>query len=335
MSAVIGVPLRERARRRFVRLRERALQMAERRLPALTRLKQAERLPIGIDRRRIYVLPTGFGVFFAGLLAAMTLGALNYNNNPALILCFLLGSAMHTSLLRAYLTLRGVRLEQVGADPVHVGQLHTLRLMFGASEARLRPGLRLRQEVSRTGFTLPKDERRTIELLRTPTRRGLHPFGRIELSTLHPLGMFVAWTWLHPDAEVLVYPTLEAHPPPLPGRGERGQPRRRRGLDEEPHSLRDYRGGDPMRLIAWKRTAQIGRLMVREYESPAGADVLLDWRDLSGVEHELRIQRLARWVIDAEKQGLRTTLALPSVRIGPARGPAHVHTCLHALAVLP
>jgi uncharacterized protein (DUF58 family) len=335
MSVAIVDAWRQRAQRGVSRLRERVLQLAERRLPALTRLKQAERLPIGIDRRRIYVLPTGFGVFFAGLLAAMTLGALNYNNNPALILCFLLGSAMHTSLLRAYLTLRGVRLEQVGAEPVHAGQAQTLRLMFGASEARHRPGLQLAQGKTETSFSLPKDERRTVELSRASTARGLHPIGRVRLSTRHPLGLFVAWSWLHPQADVLVYPALEAQSSPLPGRGERGQPRRRRGLDEEPHSLRDYRGGDPVRLIAWKRTAQTGRLMVREYESPAGADVLLDWRDLAGVEHELRIRRFARWIVDAEKEGLRSTLVLPSLRVGPGRGPAHVHACLQALAVLP
>lgn len=335
VGAALGESWRMRTARGITRLRERALQVAERRLPALTRLKQPEPLPIGIDRRRIYVLPTGFGLFFAGLLAAMTLGALNYNNNPALILCFLLGSAMHTSLLRAYLTLRGLRLEQVGAEPVHAGQDQTLRLMFGASEARHRIGLRLRQGAARRGFSLSKDERSTVELTRATQRRGLHPVGRIEIATRHPLGLFVAWSWLHPQTQVLVYPALEARPPPLPGRGDRGQPRRRRGLDEEPHSLRDYRGGDPLRLIAWKRTAQTGRLMVREYESPAGADVLLDWRELAGVEPELRVRRLARWVVDAEKEGLRSTLALPSERIGPGRGPAHVHACLQALAVMP
>ena len=49
-------------------IRTRALALAERRLPALTRLRQAERLPIRLDRRRIYVLPTGFGLMFALLM---------------------------------------------------------------------------------------------------------------------------------------------------------------------------------------------------------------------------------------------------------------------------
>jgi len=327
--------LAAQVRLRFARWRERALQIAERRLPALTRLKQPEALPITIDRRRIYVLPTRYGFFFGSLLAAMTLGALNYNNNPALMLCFLLGSAAHTSLLRAYLTLRGLRLEQIGADPVHAGETQHLRLLFGASEARRREGIVIAHAATRVGFTLDGESRSEARVTRSAAQRGLHPLGRIEISTRNPLGLFVAWSWLNPQASVLVYPALEAQAPPLPGRGERGQPRRRRGLDEEPHSLRDYRGGDPLRLVAWKRSAQTGRLMVREYESPAGADVLLDWRELGSLAPEARIRRLARWVMDAEREGLRSTLVLPLTRIGPGDGAAHLHACLRELALLP
>lgn len=315
--------------------RERALQVAERRLPALTRLKRPEPLPITIDRRRIYVLPTRYGLFFGALLAVMTLGALNYNNNPALILCFLLASVAHTSLLQAYLNLRGLRLEQVGADPVYAGDPQRLRLLFGAAEARARRGLVVRQPGTARAFELDGEGHAEVRLDRATTRRGLHPVGRIELSTRHPLGLFVAWSWLNPDIQVLVHPALESDAPPLPGRGDRGQPRRRRGLDEEPHSLRDYRGGDPMRLVAWKRSAQAGRLMVREYESPAGADVVLDWRELAALEPELRVRRLARWVVEAEREGMRSTLVLPSGHLGPGSGNAHVQACLRDLALLP
>lgn len=315
--------------------RERALRIAEQRLPALTRLKRPESLPVTIDRRRIYVLPTRYGLFFGALLGVMILGALNYNNNPALILCFLLASAAHTSLLHAYLTLRGIRLDQVGADPVHAGQVQSLRLLFGATESRQRRGLVVRDQQARVGFALTGSTRQEVRITRVAPRRGLHPVGRLELSTRYPLGLFVAWTWLHPQVNVLVHPSLENDAPPLPGHGDRGTPRRRRGPNEEAHSLRDYRGGDPMRLVAWKRTAQTGRLMVREFESPAGADVRLDVRELSGLDPEHRIRRLARWVVEAERQGLRSTLILSGAQLGPASGSVHVQACLRALAVMP
>ena len=62
-----------------------------------------ETLPVRLDRRRIYLLSTRFGLFFGVLLLAMGLGALNYNNNPALLLMLLLAGAANTSLLAAHL----------------------------------------------------------------------------------------------------------------------------------------------------------------------------------------------------------------------------------------
>ena len=201
----------------------------------------------------------------------------------------------------------------------------------------MRRGLELRQGTLRSGFNLAGGERSEARLQRPAPKRGWQPVGKLEVSTRQPLGLFVTWSWVHPEASVQVYPAIDANAPPLPGRGDRGQPQRRRGLDEEPHSLREYRGGDPLRIVAWKRSAQAGRLMVREYESPAGADVLLDWRDreLAALEHEARIRRLARWVLDAERENVRSTLVLPNARLGPANGSAHVHACLRELALMP
>ena len=44
------------------------------RIAGLARPRTREPLPVRLDRRRIYLLPTRFGLFFAGLLATMALG---------------------------------------------------------------------------------------------------------------------------------------------------------------------------------------------------------------------------------------------------------------------
>ncbi len=113
-------------------LRIRLLAAAERRLPALTRLRRAEALPIRLDRRRIYVLPSGFGVAFALLLFVMLLGALNYGNNPALLLTCLLGATAGASLFFGFRALSGLALEQVHADEAHAGEPLSIRLRFAA-----------------------------------------------------------------------------------------------------------------------------------------------------------------------------------------------------------
>lgn len=313
-------------------LRERGVRWAEARLPALTRLKAPEPLPIVLHRRRIYVLPTGFGLFFAVLVGALLLGALNYNNNPALLVGFLVASAAHTGLLLGFLDLRGLRLVAVRGDPVHAGDSATLSLHFEA-DGRVRRGLRLQAGMQQA--RLDVQGRGTATLRLPATKRGWLRPGRLRLSTIRPHGLFTVWSWLHPEAAVLVYPALDPLPVPLPGVGGRDGQRGRREPDGEPHSLRDYRGGDPLHLVAWKRSAQAGRLLLREYETPQRGDPVLDWSALGHLEPEHRIRRLARWVLDAERLDLRSTLVIPGHRIGPARGHDHVHACLRALALLP
>ncbi len=313
---------------------EALLRAAERRLPALTRLKAAETLPVTLDRRRIYVLPTRFGLFFGGFLAVMTLGALNYNNNPALILCFLLASVAHSGLLIGFLGLRGLRLREAAAEPVHAGEPLALRLRFDAVEPRARRGLLLRQDERRAHFCVDGDRIAEAALVLPTVRRGWLPIGRIEVSVRRPFGMFVCWSWVNPDTRVLVYPALEEHPPALPIAGGDGQPRRQRGPDEEVHGLRDYTVGDPLRTIAWKRSAQLERTVVKEFESPAGRDVVLDWSEHAELPPEARIRRLASWLVLSERLGCSSELRLPDQRIGPGRGRSHLHEGLRALALL-
>ena len=96
-----------------------------------------------LDRRRIYVLPTGFGLFLAALLAVMVLGALNYNNNPALLLALVLAATALASTVQAHLQLSGLRLEAISADPVAAGNPIRLRLALARGDRRPRRALKL------------------------------------------------------------------------------------------------------------------------------------------------------------------------------------------------
>ena len=314
---------------------DRLVQLAERWLPALTHWRREESLPIIIDRHRIYVLPSSFGIACMVLMAILVMGALNYDNNPALLLGFVLTSVGHSALLLGFLALRDLRLVAVDALPVHAGESLQLRLQFEAGSSRKRLGLRL-DRGEQFAFLSMQDARRTDALIDIPTaRRGRMQVGRIKLSMRRPMGLFVIWSWLHPRHSVLVYPAIEAHGPALPHSSSAGQAQPRRSPQEELRGLRDYRIGDPLRTVAWKRSAQTGHLMVREFESPSGRDTLLDWQALSGLDDEAKIRRLTRWLIEAERQGLRSELRLPDGSIGPDSGNLHLHRCLSRLALLP
>lgn len=302
---------------------------------ALIRPRAPESVPIRLHRKRIFLLPTGYGLFLAALIAAMLMGALNYNNNPALLFGFLLAATALNSLVQAHLFLSGLRLDALHAAPVHAGQPLRLRCIFEADDARPRRALELRADGASAVFALPPGESVEVELTVPTLHRGWWSSGRMRLSTVQPLGLARAWSWLRPDLRFLVYPALEANAPPLPqGDGERPA-RRHASSGEEVHHLRDYRVGDPTRQIAWRPSARVDRLLVREYDADAGRELRLDWFALGALEHEARIRRLARWVVEAERAGARYVLILPRLMLGPAHGAEHRHACLRALALMP
>lgn len=315
-------------------LRTRVLALAERRLPALTRLRRAEALPIRLHRRRIYVLPTPFGIAMAILLFVMLLGALNYGNNAALLLTCLLGAACGASLFVGFRGMSGLALEQLRVADAFAGDPLDLQLVFRGG-ARTRPGLRLEQGSIAAVFSVPAGASARVELDPVAQRRGWWRPGRVRIWTDYPLGLFRIWSWVHPDVEFLVWPRPEAMPPPLPVAANRSAGAARRGIGEEYAGLRDYRASDAPRLIAWKASARHDSLLVRETEQAIDDDLVLDYAQLSGLDAEARIARLTAWVLAAETERCSYRLSLPSETIGPALGAPHRDTCLRALALLP
>jgi len=313
-----------------------ALRDLRTRLQALERPRAPERLPVRIGRRRIYVLPTRFGLFYALLVAAMLLGALNYNNNPALLLALLLGAAGLASLIASHLQLSGLQVDAVSAEPVQAGEPMWLRVSLSTRDGRRRRGLRGDLEGVLAWTATAEDGSAELALPVPTRRRGWLDPGRLRLSTTQPLGLARAWSRIWPRQALLVYPRAEAHPPPLPETGSDAQRSRVHPLGEEPHQLRRYRSGDAPRTIAWKHSARRDSLVVREYERAQQQDVLLDWAALHGLAHEPRISRLAAWVDQAEREGRRYRLRLPGqADTAAGRGPEHHHACLRALALLP
>jgi uncharacterized protein (DUF58 family) len=315
-------------------LRARVLAFAERRLPALTRLRRAEPLPIRLDRRRIYVLPTGFGIIFTGLLLVMLLGALNYSNNPALLLTCLLGAAAGASVFFGFRDLSGLALIQVRADESHADAPLHLHLRF-ARGAYARPSLLARRGDAEVAFALPATLEGDAILTLPDTRRGWFRPGRVRVWTSYPLGLFQLWSWLHPDVEFLVYPALESPPPPLPGGAGRHGEQVKSGASEEHSGLRDYRPSDAPRLIAWKASVRHDNLLVRDTERRSGEALTLDHATLHGLDGEARIRRLAAWVVTAEAEQRSYTLRLPQETIGPGLGAQQRSDCLRALALMP
>ena len=314
-------------------LLQRLQRQAERRLPALTRYRRREGLPIELHRRRIYIVPSAFGLAFSVLLMVMLVGALNYANNAALLLTCLLGAASAASMLVAFRSLDGLRLSHIQAGHAIAGEPMELTLTFDSR--RLRQAIRVDLDGDTAAFLLDGHDATRVKLALPTQMRGWQPLPRLRLWSSWPLGVFRAWSWLHPDQAVLVWPRAEASgPAPRAPAEDARHMRLHRG--DELAALRDYRVGDPQRHIAWKASARHDNLMVKDFEQPQSQPQWqLDWRQLGGMDNESRIARLARWVNEAQAQRGNYSLWLPGEEIASGNGPLHYARCMNALAQLP
>ena len=323
------------AARRAVVGRVRALRhAAAERVAAWSRRRHGPDLgTVTINRRRVYILPTALGMAYGGMLFAMLLAGLNYGNNLALALTFMLAAGGWVAMHQCHHNLAGLEITPAGTRAPFAGD--DAEFAFTLASRSAREDLVLRGASRAAAAVSVGAERSATAAVGVPTtRRGRVRLGRLRVESSFPLGLFTAWTWTHPDLECIVYPRPAPRdrggPPPdaEPGAAHDG---RARG-EEDFAGLRSFRRGDPPRRIAWKAWARGGELVVKEYVGAARAPILCDLAAAPGRDLEARLARLARWVVDAEESGDRYGVRLPNGEVGPGAGLAHRNRCLAQLA---
>jgi uncharacterized protein (DUF58 family) len=302
------------------------------RIPVLARGRKPETLPVTLDRRRIYIVPTRAGFGFGLVLVVMLFGALNYQNNAALLLTCLLGAALAGSMLLTWRELHDLTLRSLHAEHGFCDARLPLQLAF-ADDGRNRPGLTIAVDDLEQPCPLRSGSERARVTMPTDAR-GWTEVPRMRISSTLPFGLFRAWSWITPAQRVLVYPRILADAQPV---ARNDDPNERIAGGDEFAGLREYHAGDPIRHIAWKASARHAHLLVREFDRAApGQPLRFDWHTLSGIDRETRISRLTGWVCDAYAAAHPWVLILEDQRaIGPANDAAHYHRCLTALAELP
>jgi uncharacterized protein (DUF58 family) len=306
------------------------------RMAAWVRRRQgADTLPLTLQRRRLYILPTRAGLGFGVLLLFMLIAGLNYANSLALFLTFLLSGFALVTMHLCHRNLLGASIYSAHAPPtfaLHSGNLHvTLANSAPMPRYRIESGV---SDEPTLAADVPAQGRQHVALPVSAPKRGIVALDRLRLTTTHPFGLFRAWTWVHAPLEMLVYPRPFGSLP-MPAESGRKTGSRSQGHSgaDEWHGLRPFRDGDSPRQVDWKAYAREAPLLVKEYSAMGSELRILDFSQLGNLDTEARLEQLSRWVVDAEESGDRYGLELPGVHIAPNRGTHHRHECLAALAV--
>lgn len=289
---------------------------------------------VTLTQRRIFILPTRQGVALGFVLVLMLLGDINYSLSLGYVLTFLLAMMAVMSMLHAFRNLAHLEIRAGRTAAVFSGETARFVFHFRNPGTTDRYQLTLRDDNDNAiRFDVLARQENEVAFPLPATRRGWLQPGRLTLYTEFPLGLFHAWSYLHFDTRCLVYPKPLPDAPLPPGNAPDGTGKRSVAGDDDFAGLRIYVEGDALPRIAWKAYARGQGLQVKQFSALAGEELWLDFADTPEPDTEGKLARMARWVLDAEAQGLRYGLRLPDGELPPNSGSAQHDECLRRLAL--
>jgi uncharacterized protein (DUF58 family) len=298
-----------------------------------------------LKRRRVYIFPTLQGWLYVVMLIVMLLGAINYNNSMAYMLCFLLASLGLVCMLHTYRNLAGLILTPIKPKAVFVGQqaLFPIQLDNRLSLTRFSIKLeshdkvkifRKRKQHHIVSIGLEASKQSTSYYPIQTSKRGTLSLEHLKISTTFPLGIFTAWAYYEPEFYCLVYPAPKGQKQlPLTSLHEENCDFGIQSGADDFAGFRKYRPGDPVNSIAWKAYAREQGLLVKQFSGTGSQTLMLNWNAVSHISNtESRLSQFCYWVLLADKSSIHYGLEIPDAKIEPGHGMHHKERCLEALA---
>ena len=288
-----------------------------------------------ITGRKIYILPTGYGFLFGLLLLLLLIGSINYANNPAFLLTFLLtGMFVHT-IFHTWRNLYSLQLRWLNSDPVFAGETAWLQFRLSDPNGRGHHAIQLSYPGQEPAILDCTEASGCSLALSISTRqRGLLRPGRLVIETRYPLGLLRAWCYVESDASVIVYPKPWGGSLPKGSPEYLGSTSGDRGFGSDDFvGHRNYHPGDQPRHIDWKAFAKDRGLLIKQFGGDRVDLLWLDFDQLEERDTEARLSILCGIILDLSEQSLQYGLRLPDREIPPAAGAAHATECLTALAL--
>lgn len=288
---------------------------------------------------------TKVGTWYLLATLVLAIAAVNTGNNALYIaVSFMLGSLL-LSGLASMGGLKHLHLEIAGMEEAWAGRgtdgtirirnssrIWSVRDVVLTSEALAQPVLL---------SLVPRRGELTIHVPFLFRRRGLAHVSAIDSYTRYPFGIFLKKRRLRVSSEVVVFPHILAEEPdrdrfrPVTGEWTTAN---RPGPGTEIHSFREYVHGDSLRQVHWKKSASLGRWIIKQPEAEASRSlhVVVDpykSREVTDDEFEAMISAAATFLFHAVRRGLDVTLSLPRVTLR-ARREETATTLFRALALL-
>jgi len=189
------------------------------------RARSPETAPVVLVQRRIFIIPSRTGYFFAFVLLLLLIASINYSLSLGFILTFLLAGMGGISMLHTFRNLAQLSVSPGKVEPVFSGETaHFSLVLANANIPRFAVGVkRIRLRDAEPSFDDIKKHSSTTYLVpMVAARRGYTACGRLEIFTEYPVGLFHAWSYVDFGMRCLTYPKPDAGAGALPAQAHAG-----------------------------------------------------------------------------------------------------------------
>lgn len=289
------------------------------------------------SRRNIYILPSKAGLFYTLVLLIILIGAINYNNSLAYLLCFFLASLGFVDMLQTHQNLKNIRINHLKTSPSFCGETVHYQLTAINTDNKPHIAIQLHSSHNQSVFYLDdKHNTQQFEILQPASIRGKLLIKPFKLFTEYPLGLFHAWSQINLNTQAIIYPKPVKTTLYLsnPDHEDETSESRRVTSGDEFAGIREHRTTDSPKIMAWKKIAQTGDLYSKSFESEAGSSLVFRLSDITQTHNlEEKLSILCQLILDADRNNQSYGLELGDHHISINSGTLHKHNCLTALAL--
>lgn len=271
---------------------------------------------------------------------AMLIGAMNYNNNMAYTMVFMV---IGIALVGYVVT--GINMGSVDIiDPKPKAAFAGGRIHF-TLEIRNRSRhvkralyvvpLRMKKDEFFGPFSVQPRSSQMVEISIPAPKRGRFLLSDVMMVSEFPFSWFQA-KWRHSlNMTCLVYPEpLGSRSwPELKAADEGGQEGFHFSGGDDFTGLRPFRPGESQRHVDWKAVARGRPMNVKQFTGGGNVQLWFEWDLLSSLDVEGRLSQLTRWVLQADELGDEFGMKIPGYEMGPDSGTLFTRSCLERLAL--
>ncbi|CAM4002682.1 DUF58 domain-containing protein [Psychrobacter arenosus] len=303
-----------------------------------------------LNLRNVYIFFSREGALFALLMLITFVAGINYANNLVLGLCFYLASVWVISFHLTFAHVMGLKVELLEVTMAEVGQpaWATIKIISHSGKPRRQLNFRFDNK-GQAPHQHPVENKVRVtkvageHIIRLPIlseQRGKLILPRLIISTVYPLGIMRAWSYVYFATPAWFYPSPLAFDwqDSYVSASEMSAAHSlftTQGQDDF-DQLDDYIEGESLARVSWAHVARGQGMLSKHFSDPVGHELRLDYKDMPAAQHEQKLAQLVFALQNTLATDRALQLVLPNDVKGEfGQGHAFIQASLLRIAKVP